>query len=136
MIFAVITLQTSLPDPPSASPIESAMSWIGDLLFGPLATAIAVIAIAWIGFAMLSGRVDIRRGLTVILGCFLLFGARGLADGLSSSISAEAAPVAAIVPPPPVYANPRATSQNTAPDNIGGNVFDPYAGASVPPTNR
>ena len=74
MVTATIHL-ANLTDPPPTSAITSATSWASDLLFGPLATAIAVIAIAWIGFAMLSGRIDLRRGLCVILGCFLLFGA-------------------------------------------------------------
>jgi type IV secretion system protein VirB2 len=117
VITTAFLTQAGLTDPPSVSAIGSATAWISTLIFGPLATALAVIAIAWIGFAMLSGRIDIRRGLSVLLGCFLLFGARGIAEGLRSASNSS-------VPPPPVYAKP-APAANTA------NGYDPYAGASV-----
>ena len=122
MIAGVI--QANLSDAPPASAIDAASAWISDLLFGPLANVIAVIAVAWIGFAMLSGRIDIRRGLSVIFGCFLLFGARGIADGLRSSAIGEAVSVANSVPPPPAFAQPPA--QATIPSG-----YDPYAGAAV-----
>ena len=122
MIAATIHL-ANLTDPPPTSAIMSATSWASDLLFGPLATAIAVIAIAWIGFAMLSGRIDLRRGLCVILGCFLLFGARGIAEGLRSEAKSEGVPFAAIAPPP-VFAKP-------PPQANTSNGYDPYAGAAV-----
>lgn len=123
MIAAAIP-QANLSDVPPVSAISNATNWVSDLLFGPLATAIAVIAMAWVGIAMLSGRIDIRRGLSVIFGCFLLFGARGVADGLQSAVTSEGGMPIAAVPPPPVY--PRAP---TPTDNA--NTFDPYAGAAV-----
>src|SRR3546814_14694750 len=52
-------------------------------LFRSVATAIAIIAVAAIGLLMLSGRLDLRRGITVIFGCFLLFGASGIAAALT-----------------------------------------------------
>jgi len=124
MIAAAIP-QASLSDVPPVSTISNAVNWISDLLFGPLATAIAVIAIAWIGIAMLSGRIDIRRGLSVIFGCFLLFGARGVADGLTSSEFNENQQSISTVSPPPNFPMPPATSANNT------NAFDPYAGAAV-----
>lgn len=123
MIFASIP-QTSLADPAPASAINAAASWVTDLLFGPLATMIAVIAVAWVGFAMLSGRIDIRRGLSVLLGCFLLFGAKGIAEGLRRAAINDSAPPVASVPPPPNFARPR-PQENTV------NGYDPYAGAST-----
>jgi type IV secretion system protein VirB2 len=123
MILAVIQ-QTSLTDRPPTSALDSAANWVSDMLFGPLATTIAIIAIAWVGFAMLSGHVDIRRGLSVILGCFMLFGARYVAEGLLSAATSENLPVVASIPPPPAFANPQANTANS-------NAFDPYAGASA-----
>ena len=123
MVFASIP-QASLADPAPASAINAATSWVSDLLFGPLATIIAVIAVAWVGFAMLSGRIDIRRGLSVLLGCFLLFGAKGIAEGLRrAAINDSAVPVAS-VPPPPNFTRSRSQA-NTV------NGYDPYAGAAV-----
>ncbi len=123
MIAAVIQ-QASLADAPPTGAIGASASWVSGLLFGPLATTIAVIAIAWLGFSMLSGRIDIRRGLAVVFGCFLLFGARGIADGLRSSAVNEVVPPAASGPPPPNFAKPQPVA-NTP------NGYDPYAGAAV-----
>lgn len=60
----------------------AAVQWLQDLLLGPLATSLAVIAVAALGLMMLSGRINIRRGGGVILGCFILFGAANIAQGL------------------------------------------------------
>ncbi len=128
MIIATVQ-QASLLDPPPVSVITSAENWISGLIFGQLANVIAVIAIAWVGLAMLSGRVDIRRGMAVVLGCFLLFGAKGIANGLRSAALAEAAPVAANVPPPPTFAPPLPTANVP----VG---YDPYAGAAVMPPGK
>ena len=122
MIIGATIMQASLTDPPPTSAIGSATSWISDLLFGPLATIIAVIAIAWIGFAMLSGRIDIRRGLSVVLGCFLLFGARGMVEGLRPLAPSEA--FVSSVGPAPSYAI-------SPPSDNNANGYDPYAGAAV-----
>jgi type IV secretory pathway VirB2 component (pilin) len=123
MIIATVQ-QASLLDPPPESVIASGADWISGLIFGPLANVIAVIAIAWVGLAMLSGRVDIRRGMAVVLGCFLLFGAKGIADGLRSVAMSEAVPMAASAPPPPTFAIPPPSTKVP----VG---YDPYAGAAV-----
>jgi type IV secretion system protein VirB2 len=126
-LIASITIlggQASLADPPAVSAIGAATGWVSNLLFGPLATTIYIIAIAWIGFAMLSGRIEIRRGLAVVLGCFLLFGARGIVEGLRSAAVSESTPTIAAAPPPPVFAKP-------APSEGVPNGYDPYAGAAV-----
>lgn len=124
MIIAAALRQLSLTDPPPTSAIDAAINWVSGLLFGPLATVIAVIAIASIGFVMLAGRLDIRRGLWVILGCFLLFGARGIAGGLLLGDDGPASPSIASVAPPPVYSAAQPAENST-------NAFDPYAGAAV-----
>lgn len=123
-MIAAAVLQASLADAPPTGAISAAASWVSDLLFGPLATTIAIIAIAWVGFSMLSGRIEIRRGLAVVFGCFLLFGARGIADSLRSIAVSDAVVANVGSPPSSVFATP-ATSSNDA------NGFDPYAGAAV-----
>ncbi len=128
MIFAIIIHQASLTDPQPVSAIGAAIGWVSDLLFGPLATIIAVMAVAWFGFAMLSGRFDIRHGLSVLLGCFLLFGARAIIEGFHATTANGSAPVSANVPAAPSF--PRA-----APQGNNTNNFDPYAGAAVLPSD-
>ncbi len=41
-----------------------------------------MIAVAMIGFMMLTGRLNWRFGATVIVGCFVLFGAGSIVSGI------------------------------------------------------
>jgi type IV secretion system protein VirB2 len=49
---------------------------------GTVATVAAVIAVAAVGFMMLTGRVNWRHGAVVVLGCFILFGAASIVAGI------------------------------------------------------
>jgi len=53
-------------------------------LLGNVATSLAVIAVGATGLMMLTGRIDWRRGGTVILGCFIIFGAAAIVAGVKS----------------------------------------------------
>lgn len=100
-----------------------AARWIAALATGSLATAVAILAVAAVGLAMLAGRVRWRRGVEVVLGVFVIFGASSLANGVlvpksPDTVEAQApitGPAVSVRPPPPA-------------------VYDPYAGASVPMT--
>lgn len=70
--------------PAGSSPLIAALTWVQDTLLGNLATTAAVIAVAAVGFLMLTGRVDWRRGLTVVVGCFVIFGAVAIVAGIRS----------------------------------------------------
>jgi type IV secretory pathway VirB2 component (pilin) len=116
----------SLTDPLGSSPLVAAVSWLEHTLLGTIATTVAVIAVAWVGVMMLSGRVNLRHGVTVILGCFLLFGASSIAAGIQATTMSAGGPIndsvqVSLAPAPPVALPP-------APDPN----YDPYAGASVP----
>ena len=39
---------------------------------------------AAVGFLMLTGRIEWRRGLTVVIGCFIIFGAVAIVSGIRS----------------------------------------------------
>jgi len=69
-------------DPEGSGVLVNAVRWVEGTLLGTIATVVAVIAIASVGFMMLSGRIDWRRGAVVILGCFILFGAATIAAGI------------------------------------------------------
>lgn len=77
--------QDSLSDPAGSGPIVGAMSWLEGTLLGTVATVAAVIAVASVGFLMLTGRMNWRYGATVILGCFVLFGAAAIVAGIQST---------------------------------------------------
>jgi type IV secretory pathway VirB2 component (pilin) len=69
-------------DPAGSSPLIAALEWIQGTLLGNLATTAAVIAVAIVGFLMLTGRIEWRRGLTVVVGCFIIFGATAIVAGI------------------------------------------------------
>lgn len=77
--------QSSGYDPAGSGPIVAAVGWIQGTLLGTVATVIAVIAVAVVGFMMLTGRMNWRYGATVILGCFILFGAASIVAGIQSA---------------------------------------------------
>ena len=71
-------------DPAGSSPLIAALNWVQGTLLGNLATTAAVIAVAAVGFMMLTGRMDWRRGLTVVIGAFIIFGAVSIVAGIRS----------------------------------------------------
>jgi type IV secretion system protein VirB2 len=72
-------------DPAGSGPIVSALAWMQNTLLGSVATAVAVMAVAAVGFMMLTGRMNWRFGATVIIGCFILFGAASIVGGIQSA---------------------------------------------------
>ena len=72
-------------DPQGSGPIVAALEWLQGTLLGNVATAVAVIAVAMVGFMMLTGRLNWRFGATVIIGCFILFGAGAIVSGIQSA---------------------------------------------------
>lgn len=116
------TASASLSALPASDPFGSAVRWLEGTLLGTVATTVAVICVAVAGIEMLTGRLRIRRGATIVAGCFVLFGAASLASGLramagGSDKRAELVRVAE--PLAPSYPSPTPSP------------YDPYAGASV-----
>ena len=114
--------------PATTNVFAAAVEWLQGSLLGTVATTVAVIAVASVGFLLMSGRVDVRRAAQVILGCFILFGASSIAAGIVRVMAGGSAAADAVPEPPPptVYAAPAPTPPvKTAP-------YDPYAGAALP----
>ena len=88
-LFAFLTApayaQVGYADPAGSGPIVGAIAWIQGTLLGTVATVVAVIAVAVVGLMMLTGRINWRYGATVILGCFILFGAASIVAGIQSA---------------------------------------------------
>lgn len=101
----------------------AAVAWVRDLLTGAIGTTVAILAVAAIGLLMLRGRVPVRRGMGVVLGCFVLFSAGTIAEGVATGLQSDRVLVA-----PPI-ASPSYTP--TVPKPV---PYDPYAGAAVPTT--
>jgi len=72
-------------DPRGSGPINAALSWMQGTLLGSVATAVAVMAVAAVGFGMLTGRMNWRFGATVIIGVFIIFGAASIVAGIQSA---------------------------------------------------
>ena len=126
MIALLSYAPTSLADATGSSALVDAVVWLQDALLGTVATTVAVIAVAAVGFGMLTGRINLRHGITVVMGCFILFGARGIVSGLRYA-SGGGGEISTDTAPPPV------TAATTSPQPAGTPAsYDPYAGASVP----
>ena len=89
--LAAIAAATAAPaahaqsaDPAGSSPLLAALTWVQGTLLGNLATTAAVIAVAIIGYMMLTGRFEWRRGLVVLVGIFVIFGAVSIVAGIRS----------------------------------------------------
>lgn len=89
LIAAVLALSPSAVmaqavDPQGSGPIVAALGWLQGTLLGNVATAVAVMAVAAVGFMMLTGRMNWRFGATVVIGIFILFGAGTIVAGIQS----------------------------------------------------
>jgi len=108
-------------------PLLVAARWLESLLHGQLITVMAVLAVAAVGFRLLTGHLALRRAASVALGCFLLFGASAIARGIVGLTTLNSAPMPALAEPTAV-ASPHFQDplQPLKSDSV-----DPYAGASV-----
>jgi type IV secretory pathway VirB2 component (pilin) len=104
------------------------VQWLDAMLLGTIATTIAVLAVASVGFLLMSGRIDVRRAAQVIAGCFILFGASSIAAGIMGSLGPDGSAQVLAEQPPSAPAYPPAMTQ--AP--VQALPYDPYAGAALP----
>ena len=81
--------QSTEANPQGSGPIVAALGWLQGTLMGNVATAVAVMAVAAVGFMMLTGRLNWRMGATVIIGCFVLFGASAIVSGIQSAAAVQ-----------------------------------------------
>ena len=88
LLLLALSTPAAAADPQGSGPIVNALHWLQGTLLGNVATAVAVIAVAMVGFMMLTGRLNWRFGATVIIGCFVLFGAGAIVSGIQSAASA------------------------------------------------
>jgi type IV secretion system protein VirB2 len=71
-------------DMSARSSLDASQDWIASVLLGEIAAGLCVVAVAIVGMVMLSGRLPVRQGAMVVLGCFVLLGAPAIAWGLMS----------------------------------------------------
>ena len=113
----------------SGGAIPAAVRWIESAMLGSVATAIATIAVASIGYLAFTGRIDFRRSAQVIFGCFILFGAPVIAAGLQGIASAFYGGSE-----PPASTGLAGSMQQRPiqkPVQVFRSSYDPYAGAAI-----
>lgn len=115
----------SLSDPAGSNVLTDAVAWLQGTMLGTVATLVAILAVASVGLMMLTGRISVRHGATVVVGCFILFGAATIAAGIRAFVGGGGEEAYASEPPPPPPVPPPSPP---APPPAN----DPYAGASVP----
>lgn len=116
-------------DPATPDAFIAAVRWLDGTLLGSLASIVAIIAVATIGLLLISGRVDVRRAVQVILGCFIIFGASTIAAGLADALNMSKTGGEVLPPQPPAM-----KIAPPGPQRPVANVpYDPYAGAALPP---
>ena len=115
---------STLFSPTGSNNLSSAVEWITSLLFGSLAIGLCIIAVAFIGMLMLTGRIDFRRAGFVVIGCFVLLGAPMIATGFIGAFQ-EA------TPPSPIMVAPLADPSLQPRVELPPSTYDPYGGASL-----
>ncbi|MEM8724841.1 MAG: TrbC/VirB2 family protein [Pseudomonadota bacterium] len=106
--------------------IAASIEWLVALVTGPLVTGLLTLAVAIVGFRLLSGRSSLRQGAFVLIGSFILIGSSYIAQSLVNVVPRE---VAVPAPPPPSAEPPRDLPEPPpAPPSERGNPFDPYSG--------
>ncbi|MES3101668.1 TrbC/VirB2 family protein [Sphingomonas faeni] len=88
LLLSSVVRAQDVGDPEGSGAIVAAVRWLQGTLLGTVATVVAVIAVATVGLLMLTGRINWRYGATVILGCFILFGAASIVAGIQSAAGA------------------------------------------------
>jgi type IV secretion system protein VirB2 len=113
-------MAADLGAPMSPGALVTAANWLQQVVAGNAAMLLGVIAVAFLGLAMFNGQLPVRRGLVVVAGCFLLFGAPSIGRALlrlPAEPSGLERPVERAEAPRPL--------PTVSPDR------DPYAGAGL-----
>lgn len=117
---ATVTAVSPL-DPGETDAVGAAAQWLSGLIMGSLTAALCVIAIAFVGLLMFSGRLPVRTAFKVVLGCFILLGAPLIASALLEFGTGDTEAVESMaIGGVPAERMP-----------VPQSTYDPYAGASL-----
>jgi len=115
-----VNFAPSLFSSPMEPVFQGILDWVNDALTGDLTTALCVVAVAFVGLVMTTGRLAVRDAARVVLGCFVLLGAPVIAADILRATEGTSAIV-----PRPSYYEMHDSIRLSPPD------YDPYAGASL-----
>jgi type IV secretion system protein VirB2 len=68
-----------------AAPVEGVLDWFVGVLQGNLARSVAIIAVCFLGFMFLTGRMMWNVAFSIIVGIAIIFGAATLVDAMRSA---------------------------------------------------
>ena len=68
-----------------AAPVEGVLEWFVGVLQGNLARSVAIIAVCFLGFMFLTGRMMWNVAFSIIVGIAIIFGAATLVDAMRSA---------------------------------------------------
>lgn len=118
-----LAVQQSLFEAGGVSPMAESSRWIEGVMLSEIALGLCVTAVAFLGALMLIGRLPLREGARIMVGCFVLLGAPVIADGF---VDGGSEVIDTLATPPLVVVH----FENPRPDLPPANL-DPYAGASL-----
>lgn len=69
----------------TAAPVEGILDWFVGVLQGNVARSLAIIAVCFLGFLFLTGRMAWQNAISIVIGIAIIFGAAELVDAMRSS---------------------------------------------------
>jgi len=81
----VIAIVPEFAHAQSAAPVEGILDWFVGVLQGNVARSVAIIAVCFLGFLFLTGRMAWQMAFSIVIGIGIIFGAAQLVDAMKSS---------------------------------------------------
>ncbi|WP_421580981.1 TrbC/VirB2 family protein [Shinella sp. M31] len=69
----------------SAAPVEGILEWFVGVLQGSVARSLAIIAVCFLGFLFLTGRMAWQGAISIVIGIAIIFGAAELVDAMKAA---------------------------------------------------
>jgi type IV secretion system protein VirB2 len=85
LLATSITLTPELAYAQSAAPVEGILEWFVGVLQGSVARSLAIIAVCFLGFLFLTGRMAWQGAISIVIGIAMIFGAAELVDAMKAA---------------------------------------------------
>ncbi|WP_034885895.1 TrbC/VirB2 family protein [Ensifer aridi] len=85
LLAASLALMPDFAYAQSAAPVEGILEWFVGVLQGNVARSLAIIAVCFLGFLFLTGRMAWQGAISIVIGIAIIFGAAELVDAMKSS---------------------------------------------------
>lgn len=85
LLATTLALMPDLAYAQSAAPVEGILEWFVGVLQGNVARSLAIIAVCFLGFLFLTGRMAWQGAISIVIGIAIIFGAAELVDAMKSS---------------------------------------------------